>query len=195
MTTVPHDNLDSTLALVTRARHGDRAALEVIAERYQAPLRRFAHGRLPAAARGLVDTEDVVQVAVVRTLSRLDHFHPGASGSLLAYLRRAVLNQIRDEIRNSHRRPTGPVVSVQMPARSLDPLEEAISRESLERYEEALATLPSEQQEAFMMRIEMGCAYRDIADAIGKPTANAARLLVRRAIQGLVHALRRPPAR
>lgn len=195
MTTVPHDNLESTLALVTRARQGDREALEVIAERYQLPLRRFAHGRLPAGARGLVDTEDVVQVAVVRTLSRLDRFQPAATGSLLAYLRRAVLNQIRDEIRNAHRRPGGPSVSLQVPDRGLDPLEEAISRESLERYEEALATLPSEQQEAFMMRIEMGCAYRDIADAIGKPSANAARLLVRRAIQGLVHALRRPPAR
>src|SRR5512140_1453273 len=102
---VPQVALDSTLALVTRAREGDRAALEVIAERYQAALARFAHGRLPPAARRLVDTDDIVQVVVVRTLDKLAAFVAAPGGSLLAYLRRAVLNQIRDEIRRAQRRP------------------------------------------------------------------------------------------
>ena len=103
--------LDSTLALVTRAREGDQAAIEMIVGRYQAALTRFGHGRLPRAARGLVDTDDIVQVAVVRTLGRLKSFDPSFSGSLLAYLRRAVLNQIRDEIRRSQRRAISPKAS------------------------------------------------------------------------------------
>jgi DNA-directed RNA polymerase specialized sigma24 family protein len=69
-------DLGSTLALVERAREGDREALELIAERYRAVLTRFAHGRLPPHARGLADTGDLVQVAIVRMLDRLEGFEP-----------------------------------------------------------------------------------------------------------------------
>src|SRR5262245_12687232 len=98
-TVVTQVPLDSTLALVTRARGGDRVALEIIAGRYQAALLRFAHGRVPSTARSLVDTTDVVQQAMVRAFGRLDRIDTTLPGSLLAYLRCAVLNQIRDEIR------------------------------------------------------------------------------------------------
>lgn len=194
MTTVPQAALDSTLTLISRAREGDRVALELIAERYQSALTRFAHGRMPAAARGMVDTDDIVQVAVVRTLGRLDTIDASLRGSLLAYLRRAVLNQIRDEIRRAQRRPLPEGVSVDLPALDRDPLQQLISREELERYDEALAQLPSDQQEAFMMRIEMDCGYREIAEALARPSAEAARMLVRRAIQTLARLLRRPAA-
>ena len=185
--------LDSTHALVTRAREGDREALELIAGRYQSALARFAHGRLPSAVRRLVDTDDIVQVVVERSIHKLEHFVAAPGGSLLAYLRRSVLNQIRDEIRRSQRRPlaTDPTDGLQDLGR--DPLEQAISNESLKRYEAALAELPTDQQEAFMMRIEMNCGYRDIADALGRPSAEAARMLVRRAIAALARSLRRPP--
>lgn len=189
-TIVPLLALDSTLALVTRAREGDRAALELIAQRYQSALTRFAHGRIPSSARGLVDTEDIVQLAVVRTLGRLDHLDFSIRGSLLAYLRRAVLNQVRDEIRRAQRRPRsgGPLAALHAPER--DPLDTVISREALERYEAALAQLPADQQEAIIMRIEMDCSYRDIADALARPSAEAARMLVRRAIETLARLLK-----
>ena len=183
--------LDSTLALVTRARGGDREALELIADRYQSALARFAHGRMPAAARGLFDTDDLVQVAVVRTLTRLDHIDSSISGSLLAYLRRAVLNQIRDELRRAQRRQHRYGWSPDLAVAERDPLEQVISREMLERYDAALAQLPAEQQEAFMMRIEMDCSYRHIAEALGKASPEAARMLVRRAIQTLARLLKR----
>src|SRR5262249_40619102 len=102
-TVVSKAPLDSTLALVERARAGDRVAIELIAERYHATLRRFAHGRVPATARGVLDTEDVVQVAIMRTLERLDRIDSSLRGSLLAYLRSAVVNLIRDEIRRARR--------------------------------------------------------------------------------------------
>jgi RNA polymerase sigma-70 factor (ECF subfamily) len=190
-TSVPQGGLDSTLALVARAREGDRAALELIAERYQAALTRFAHGRMPSTARGLFDTDDVVQVVVVRTLGKLGSIDSSLSGSLLAYLQRAVLNQIRDEIRRAQRRPHPGGLSTDLPARDPDPLDQIISQEALERYDAALAQLPADQQEAFMMRIEMDCGYREIAEALGRPSAEAARMLVRRAIRTLARLLKR----
>jgi RNA polymerase sigma-70 factor (ECF subfamily) len=190
--TVPSQLLESTLTLVMRARMGDRAALELIAERYQAALTRFAHGRVPPAARGLVDTCDIVQMAVVRTLGRLDSIDASLRGSLLAYLRCAVLNQIRDEIRRAQRRPHPEGLSLDLPARERDPIEIVISKETLERYDVALAQLPCDQQEAFIMRIEMDCGYREIAEALGRPSAESARMLVRRAIQTLARLLKQP---
>lgn len=192
--TVPTQELENTLTLVTRARLGDRAALELIAERYQAALTRFAHGRVPAAARGLVDTCDVVQLAVVRTLGRLDAIDTSLRGSLLAYLRRAVLNQIRDEIRRAQRRPHPEGLSPDLPSPARDPLDHVISQETLDRYDAALALLPCDQQEAFMMRIEMDCGYREIAEALARPSAESARMLVRRAIQALAKLLKQPAA-
>lgn len=184
-------DLGSTLALVERAREGDRAALEQIAERYRADLTRFAHGRLPAHARGLSDTSDLVQVAIVRMLDRLEGFEPAFKGALLAYLRLAVLNQVRDEVRRARRRPVVGPPSPSLPAPGPDPLQQAIRDEERERYDAALASLPDEQQRAFLLRLEMDCSYREIADALGRPTEEAARSLVRRAIAAMAEALRR----
>jgi RNA polymerase sigma factor (sigma-70 family) len=188
---ITHDALGSTLTLVMRARAGDRVALELIAERYQPALMRFAHGRIPDTARGLVDTCDVVQVAVVRTLEQLHRIDPSVPGSLLAYLRSAVLNQIRDEIRRARRRPRPAELDDQLRASDRDPIEDAITRDELERYDVALLQLPADQQEAFIMRIEMDCSYREIADALGRPSTESARMLVRRAIGALARLLRR----
>jgi RNA polymerase sigma-70 factor (ECF subfamily) len=191
MTTVETGGgLDSTQALVTRARDGDPVALETIVLRYRSGLMRFAHGRLPVAARGMVDTADMVQLAVIRTLERIDTFQPTFRGSLLAYLRRAVLNQIRDEIRRAERRPVTDELSPHLPHPGVGPLEQAIHRDVLERYEAALTDLPADQQEAFLMRIEMGCGYREIADALGRPSAESARMLVRRGIHNMARRLR-----
>jgi len=187
---VTHVALDTTLALVTRAREGDRLALERLAVRYQAALLRFAHGRIPGSARGLVDTVDIVQVAMMSALARLDRIDTSLPGSLLAYLRCAVLNKIRDEIRRARRRPQAGTLDDRLPARDLDPLEAVISEQELERYNLALLQLPADQQEAFLMRIEMGCGYREIADALGRPSSEAARMLVRRAIRAVAEALR-----
>jgi RNA polymerase sigma-70 factor (ECF subfamily) len=189
-TVVPQAGLESTLTLLARARLGDRMALESIAERYQVALKRFARGRLPASTRGLVETDDIVQMALMSALRRIDDFEPQFRGSLLAYLRAAVLNHIRDEIRRAQRRPVtaqlSADMSTQLPGSDPDPLQAVISR-----YDAALAELPADQQEAFMMRIEMNCSYREIADAMGRPSSESARMLVRRAIDSLASTLRR----
>lgn len=184
-------DLGSTLALVERAREGDRAALEQIADRYRVALTRFAHGRLPAHARGLSDTSDLVQVAIVRMLDRLEGFEPSFKGALLAYLRLAVLNQVRDEVRRARRRPATEPLSLSLPCPGPDPLQQVIRDEERERYDAALAALPGEQQRAFLMRLEMDCSYREIAEALGRPTEEAARSLVRRAIAAMAESLRR----
>src|SRR6187402_3509845 len=67
---------EPTIELVVRARAGDRNAVEALLQRCLPSLRRWAHGRLPSAARGAFDTEDIVQDAALHALRRLDVFEP-----------------------------------------------------------------------------------------------------------------------
>ena len=60
----------------------------------------------------------------------------------------------------------------------------------MERYDSALERLTPDQQEAFVLRNEMGLSYPEIADAIGVPSPDAARMLVVRAIVHLEEELR-----
>ncbi len=173
---------DSTTKLLALVRKGNTLAREQLAQRYLHTLRRWAHGRLPARARDLSDTDDLVQLTLIHALNRVDTFEPRREGAFLAYLRRALLNQIRDQIRRVDRRPGRESVSETLAAHDPSPLEEAIGWETLERYEGALAQLTEEQQEAIICRVELGLKYQEIAEALAIPSENAARMAVARAL-------------
>ena len=61
-------------------------------------------------------------------------------------------------------------------------LENAIGAEAQDAYELALSQMSEEQQEAVVLRIEFGFTYQQVADAIGSPSANAARMMISRAL-------------
>ncbi len=178
----PAPALDSTAFLLAEARGGSEPAREKLVARFLPLLRRWAHGRLPSHARGLADTDDLVQVSLVRALSHLDEFELRREGAFLAYLRRILLNSLRDEIRRSRRRPGEPIDELELATDAPSLLERQIGREAMEAYEAALARLTPAQQEAVVMRLEFGYSYPQIADAMGRTTPNAARMLVARAL-------------
>src|SRR5687767_3043620 len=96
---------ESTFRLLERARAGDQGALEHLFTRHLKPLQRWARGRLPGWARDHADTDDLVQDTLLQTFRRLDDFEPRRVGALQAYLRQAVLNRIRNELRRKGRHP------------------------------------------------------------------------------------------
>ncbi len=174
--------LESTATLLARVRDGDVAARDRILARYRPALHRWAHGRLPSRARGLVDTDDLVQITLIRALNRLEEFEPRHEGAFLAYLRQILLNQIREEVRRALRRPEWKEIGQDLQDCGPSPLEEAIGKELVSRYEIALGRLTRYQQEAVVLRIEFGFTYQQVAEALDRPTPNAARLLVTRAL-------------
>ena len=123
------------------ANQGDADALNAICARYLPRLRRWAHGRLPAWARGAVDTHDLAQDTIAHVIQGLPNFEPRHDAALQAYLRQALMNRIRDEIRRAQRRPAPSPLDTAHPSAEPSPLEEAIGREALERYESALQRL------------------------------------------------------
>jgi RNA polymerase sigma-70 factor (ECF subfamily) len=172
---------DPHAELLARARRGDADARNRLIGLYLEPLRRFARGRLPLHARDLMDTDDLVQTAVVRALNHLEEFEPRRSGAFLAYLRQIVMNRVRDAIRRGAKNLGREELSEDLPGTEQSPLEETIGRETLERYEEALTSLTSAQCEAVVLRIELGLSYPEIADRIGG-SPNGARMLVSRGL-------------
>jgi RNA polymerase sigma-70 factor (ECF subfamily) len=185
------ERLESTIELLARAKQGQEGAVEALFERCLPALRRWARGRLPHYARDLADTQDVVQEAVLSTLHRLDSFESRHQGALQAYLRQAVVNRIRDEIRRVGRRPIPTELDDQHADVAPSPLEHAIGREGLDRYEAALQKLRPADREAIVARMELQQSYEEVAVALGKPNANAARVAVTRALAKLVHEMER----
>lgn len=174
--------LTSTADLLARARAHDEAALNELFTRYLAPLRRWARGRLPRWTRDLRDTDDIVQETLVQTLRRIDDFEPRHEGALQAYLRQALVNRIRDEIRRVGRRPAAGELPEEPEDPAVSPLEAAIGSEAVSRYEAALQRLRPEDRELIVARVEMGNSYQQIASEQGKSSADAARMAVGRAI-------------
>ena len=72
--------------------------------------------------------------------------------------------------------------AAELPAPDPSLLEQQIGRDTLEAYEGALTRLTEAQREAVIMRLEFGYSYPQVAEAMGRTTPNAARMLVARAL-------------
>jgi RNA polymerase sigma-70 factor (ECF subfamily) len=186
---------EATLALIARARGGDVNALNDLCARYLPRLTRWAHGRLPSGARGAIDTHDVVQETLAHVVQRLPDFEPRHEGAFQGYVRRALLNRIRDEARRLQRKGPSEPLESQFPAADPSPLEEAIGQEAVEQYEAALARLREDDRQAIIGRIELGLPYAELAPLLGKPTISAAHMAVSRALLRLAKEMSRGQTR
>lgn len=176
---------EPTIELVLQARAGDRMALEALLERCMPPLKRWAHGRLPAHARGSLDTGDLVQEAALHVLARLDKFEPRHVGAMQAYLRLSVINRIRDEIRRVGRRPEEVEFKDEKPSDATSQLELVIREEAYQRYRDALTRLRPRDREMVVARVEVQWTLPEIAHRFGMASVDAARVAVSRSLKRL----------
>ena len=185
----PDRQLESPGSLLAQGRAGDAEAWCRLVTHYLPALLRWAHGRLPARARDLADTDDLVQITLLKALNKMDGFELKGEGAFFAYLRRILLNQIRDEVRRSGRSPGRAHLTDDLPDADASPLEQAIGREVLDAYEAALAALPPQQREAVVLRIEFGFTLEQVAEALESHSVDAARMVVTRALLRLGEAM------
>jgi RNA polymerase sigma-70 factor, ECF subfamily len=165
--------------------------MEDLFARYLPQLQRWARGRLPRWARDLADTPDVVQETLLQTFKRIDGFDYRGEGAFLAYLRQGVMNRVRDELRKAQVRPESTGLDPELRDEGVSPLDAAIGQRALERYEVALQRLKEEEREMVIARVEMGLTYSEIAAAFGKPSFDAARMAVGRALVRLAAEMNR----
>jgi RNA polymerase sigma-70 factor, ECF subfamily len=176
---------EPTIELVTRARSGDMSAMEALLQRCLPPLKRWAHGRLPPAARGRLDTGDLVQEAALHVLGNLGTFEPRHVGAMQAYLRQSVINRICDEVRRICRQPPPVELPEDHPCDRSSPEEDAIRAEEYEHYREAVSRLAPKDRALIVARIEMQWSLAEIAHRYGMPSVDAARMAVNRAVKRL----------
>jgi RNA polymerase sigma factor (sigma-70 family) len=179
------------MELVIRAKSGDRTATEALLERCLPPLKRWAHGQLPMAARGSLDTNDLVQDAALNLMKRLDFFEPRHVGAMQGYLRQSVINRIRDEVRKIGRHAPPVELPDDHPSDRTSPLESAIQAEAYDRYRQALTHLEPKDRELIVARVEIQWTVAEIAQRFGMRTVDAARMAVGRAVRRLTTQLGR----
>jgi len=177
---------EPTVELIVKARGGDEDALEALLQRCLPPLKRWAHGRLPAAARGHIDTGDLVQEAAMNALRRLHAFEPRHVGAMQAFLRASVINRIRDEMRRVGRRGAPAELPEDLASMDASPDELAIRAQDYQRYLAALRLLRTRDREIVVARIEAQWSPHEIAEWFGFRTPDAARMAMTRAMRRLI---------
>jgi len=182
------DTRENTIDLFSKIQAGDVEARYKLLERAMPPLRIWARGRLPQWARSLADTQDLVQDVVARTLPRLDTIKVETPNSLQNFLRKAVTNQIIDEVRKARLRPRDDAALDQQTDPAPPAEELVVTREDMRRYKTALQTLEPVERQMIRARND-GKGYAEIARIFGKPTEAAARMAVNRAIAKLAKAM------
>ena len=187
----PESAPSSSVLLFLKARDGDRTALDALFTKLLPGLKRWTRGRLPRRIRESADTSDLVQDALLNAFRNMNAFEPRRRQALQAYLRQAIRNRVRDELRRGERRPrpAGEPDMESVPSSDVSPLDHAITGENGERYRRALADMSPEEQELIVGRLELGFSYEQIALATGRAHPDAARMAIKRALLRLARAI------
>ena len=174
-TTDPPTELD--VALVERARGGDRRAFDELVRRHQRGLWRLVRRYL----RNDADAADVVQQAFVRAYRALDRFRGEASVRTWLYRIgiNLALNHVRDHAREQPAEiaPDALTVAASAPGALL-----AAERDGLLRA--AVAELPPKQRLVLELRVFDDLPFREVA-ALAECTENAAKVSFHHAVKRL----------
>lgn len=167
----------SDATLVLEARRGDTKAFAQLVHRYRDRHARFATRMLGDQD----DAEDVLQSVFVRAFKHLDRCEDPARFG--AWLHRIVVNECRTHAtRRGHREAKMVRDDVVMGGISTDsPESDVVLREKIDR---AVAALPMEQREAFLLKHVDGMEYEEMAAVTGVGVS-ALKMRVKRAIERL----------
>jgi RNA polymerase sigma-70 factor (ECF subfamily) len=173
--------------VLARARQGDSRALGELLQPCLPPLHRLAR-TYGHAALGAAEPEDLVQDTVVVALRRLHAIDVDEPGALLAYMRRVLVNRIRDLVRARRRRPMVEELGDEVASLAPSPLDRALGRERGRRLKDALVALPPADRQLIGLRLR-SCGYDEMATRLGRPSPNAVRVATARAVSRLAAGL------
>jgi len=174
--------------LIEEYRSGDGPAFERFLDRHKDGL--YAYVR--RLAGGGQRADDVFQETLYRFIRRIRRRR--LRGNIRAYLFRTARNIVYDETKagRDSRGKRREVTSVEpwMRATEIGPHEEAAERELKRRLDEALAELPQEKREAFVLNRYSGLSFEEVARVQGC-SLSAAKMRVFRTLDYLADRLER----
>ena len=168
-------------ALIARWKAGDQAAATMLVERHSQALARFA---VSCGARD--EVEELVQDTFVRAFGSLDSFRGESSFRtwLFTIERRLLLDRRRAE----QRRPKSSEIGEEDAATEYDALDQMVGQETGARLRGAIEELTPTQREVFVLRVNEGMSYKEIAEAVGT-TEGAARVHYHNAMRAIKESL------
>ena len=159
------------LALMADLVAGRDSALDELMERWEGPLRSFAHRYLLNAT----DTDEVVEETFVRIYHKRADFVPGSNFS--AWIFTIAANLCRHRLRWRRRHPSesidipdedgSPGLGSTLPAGDADPAVATEGNERIAALRAAVDTLPHDQRTVFLLHSYENLSYREIAAAVG----------------------------
>jgi RNA polymerase sigma-70 factor (ECF subfamily) len=182
-------------SLMVRFQRGDRAAFATLVRRHQGPLFNFVLRQLRSQALA----EDVVQDAFVRVVQNAADFKHEARFTTWLYTiaRTLCIDQLRKAALRKHpsldeakpgKDGDGPTLGEQMPDSKASVDRAATGRELQGRIADAVAALPDDQREVFLMREVSNLPFKEIAEITGVPE-NTVKSRMRYALERLQSAL------
>ena len=162
-------NEDPTdLELIARWRAGDERAATTLVERHASALARFA-----VSLGQLSDVEEVVQDTFVKAFGSIDTFR--ADSALRTWLFTIERRLILDRRRAGRRRRDDTPLEEGDAATEFDALDGIVAEEAEGRVRLAVERLSRLQREVFLLRVNEGMSYKEIAEVVGS-TEGAARV-------------------
>ena len=175
-------DFSTTAFLLNSYNQGDNNACEKLFNLYQPVLMKWAHGRIPAQAKGFMDTQDMVQDTLMLAFNSIDTIKAKTAGSFFSYLRTIFINQIKQEIR---RNKPFQLSITQFSNDQKMAYEKDLN--TLIDYDHALDKVSEEEKEAIILRLEFGFSYDEIAQLMDRPSANSTRMYITRALLKLAN--------
>lgn len=163
--------------LVAAWQGGDEHAAEQLVQRHAASLGRY----LAASGAASAEVDDLVQDTFFRAFRGLEGWR--GDGSFRGWLFRIAGNLLKDRFRSGKGRVFLSLEDHDLPD-SADPAGELVADEVEQQLTDGLARLPRLQREVFLLRVQQGMEYGEIAAALST-TSGAARVHYHHAVKRL----------
>jgi RNA polymerase sigma-70 factor, ECF subfamily len=187
---LPVVSLGISRELLDQAKAGSPEALNRLYERCAGRLLAFIRLRLGRDLRSRLESRDILQATLLKSLDHLSDLKADESRSLMAWLARIAEHEIRDcaDFHHRQRRDAAREMPLNdeapLPALTRSALSRVILDEQAERLEDALESLSPAHREVILLRKFEELSFADIAKRLGK-SEDGCRMLLARAMTAL----------
>jgi RNA polymerase sigma-70 factor (ECF subfamily) len=176
--------------LLQRARSGSPEALNLLYERCAGRLLAFIRLRLGKELRLRLESRDILQATLLKSVEHLGELKGDQTQSLMAWLARIAEHEIRDcaDFHHRQRRDAAREMPLDddapLPALTRSALSRVILDERASHLEAALETLSADHREVILLRKFEELSFAEIGRRLGK-SEDACRMLLARAMTAL----------
>lgn len=176
--------------LLEQAKAGSAEALNRLYERVSGRLLAYIRLRLGPDLRARLESRDILQATLIKSLQHLAELRGSETRSLLAWLARIADHEIRDCADYHHRQRRDAAREMPLdddaplPAVTRSALSRVILDEEAQRLEAALESLAAEHREVILLRNFEELSFPEIARRMNR-SADACRMLLARAMTAL----------